>query len=102
MAKPKPIPAPKALLRLMQGNLRFAKSRSTGLLAVHQNARKLMLKSRGPFAKNIAKKARALTASFIRKWNEQAVRAAEIERLQALERARLGERIPWADSRWYL
>jgi carbonic anhydrase len=50
MAKPKPIPAGKALLRLIQGNKRFVKNRSTGLLGVHRDVRKLMLKSRGPFA----------------------------------------------------
>ena len=50
MAKPKPIPAPKALLRLIQGNRRFVKNRSTGLLAVHRDVRKLMLKVRDPFA----------------------------------------------------
>jgi carbonic anhydrase len=50
MAIPKPVSAPKALLRLMTGNRRFIKTRSTGLLAVHRDARKLMLKSRGPFA----------------------------------------------------
>ena len=50
MSKPKPIPAPKALLRLMQGNKRFVKNRSTGILAVNRDSRKLMLKSRGPFA----------------------------------------------------
>jgi carbonic anhydrase len=46
----KPIPAGNALLRLMQGNKRFVKNRSTGLLGVHRDVRKLMLKSRGPFA----------------------------------------------------
>ncbi len=50
MAKPKPIPASKALLRLIQGNKRFVKNRSTGILAVHKNSRNLMIKSRGPFA----------------------------------------------------
>ncbi len=50
MAKPKPIPAAKALLRLVQGNRRFVKNRSTGLLSVHRDVRKLLLKSRGPFA----------------------------------------------------
>lgn len=50
MAKIKPIPAPKALLRLLQGNRRFMKNRRTGQLAVHRDSRKLMLKSRGPFA----------------------------------------------------
>lgn len=50
MSKPKPIPAQKALLRLMQGNKRFVKNRNTGLLAVHRDIRKLMIKSRGPFA----------------------------------------------------
>jgi len=50
MAKIKPIPAPKALDRLTQGNKRFVKNRSTGLLAVHRDVRKLLLKSRGPFA----------------------------------------------------
>ena len=50
MAKLKPIPATKALLRLIQGNKRFAKNRRTGLLAVHRDIRKLMIKSRGPFA----------------------------------------------------
>jgi carbonic anhydrase len=34
----------------MHGNKRFAKARSTGLVATHRDARKLMLKSRGPFA----------------------------------------------------
>lgn len=50
MSKPKSILAPKALLRLIQGNKRFVKNRSTGLLGVHRDVRKLMLKSRGPFA----------------------------------------------------
>jgi len=50
MSKPRPIPAPQALLRLMQGNIRFHKNRSTGLMAIRRDARKLMLKSRGPFA----------------------------------------------------
>src|SRR5271154_4067526 len=50
MAKAKPIPASKALLRLIQGNKRFAKNRRTGILAVHRDVRKLLLKSRGPFA----------------------------------------------------
>jgi carbonic anhydrase len=50
MAKAKPIPASKALIRLVQGNKRFVKNRRTGLLAVHRDIRKLMLKSRGPFA----------------------------------------------------
>jgi len=44
------ISASKALLRLMTGNKRFVKNRSTGLLAVHRDVRKLMIKSRGPFA----------------------------------------------------
>ena len=50
MGKPKPIPAAKALLRLTQGNRRFVKNRSTGLLGVHRDVRKLLLKPRGPFA----------------------------------------------------
>ena len=50
MAKPKPIPAAKALLRLTQGNKRFVKNRRTGSLAVHRDVRNLMIKSRGPFA----------------------------------------------------
>ena len=50
MAKPKSIPAPKALERLVQGNKRFAKNRDAGSLAVHQDPRRLRLKSRGPFA----------------------------------------------------
>ena len=50
MTKPKPIPATKALARLMQGNKRFVKNRRTGILAVHRDVRRLMLKSRGPFA----------------------------------------------------
>ena len=50
MAKPKPIPAAKALLRLTQGNKRFIKNRRTGSLAVHRDVRNLMIKSRGPFA----------------------------------------------------
>src|ERR1700733_3853592 len=50
MAKPKPIQAPKALLRLRQGNKRFIKNRSTGLLSVHRDVRKLLIKPRGPFA----------------------------------------------------
>jgi carbonic anhydrase len=50
MRKPNPIPASKALLRLIQGNKRFVKNRSTGQLAIPQDARRLMLKSRGPFA----------------------------------------------------
>lgn len=50
MAQIKPIPAAKALLRLEQGNRRFVKNRSSGLLGVHRDLRKLMIKSRGPFA----------------------------------------------------
>jgi carbonic anhydrase len=50
MRKPKPIPASSALLRLIQGNKRFVKNRSTGLLAIHRDTRRLKLKSRGPFA----------------------------------------------------
>src|SRR5580698_1167980 len=50
MSKPKVISAKTALNRLMQGNRRFVKNRSTGLLGVHRDIRKLMLKSRGPFA----------------------------------------------------
>jgi len=50
MTKPKPIPAAKALKRLVDGNRRFAKNRRTGLLAVRRDVRHLMLKSRGPFA----------------------------------------------------
>ena len=50
MAKSKAVPAHKALLRLIQGNKRFVKNRNTGILAGNQNIRKLMLKSRGPFA----------------------------------------------------
>jgi carbonic anhydrase len=50
MSKPKPISATQALLRLVQGNRRFVKNRRSGLLSVHRDMRKLMLKSRGPFA----------------------------------------------------
>jgi carbonic anhydrase len=50
MAKSKSIPPTAALLRLMQGNLRFVKNRHTGVLGAHRDLRKLMLKSRGPFA----------------------------------------------------
>ena len=50
MAKIKPIPAAKAMLRLIQGNKRFVKNRSTALLGVHRDVRKLKLKSRDPFA----------------------------------------------------
>lgn len=50
MPKIKPIPAYKALARLVQGNKRFVRHRSTGLLAVHRDVRNLMIKSRGPFA----------------------------------------------------
>jgi carbonic anhydrase len=50
MAKPKPIPAPKALLRLIQGNKRFVKNRGSGSQATNRDSRKLLLKSRGPFA----------------------------------------------------
>src|SRR5271170_928776 len=50
MAKANSIPASRALLRLIEGNARFIKNRRTGLLAVHRDVRKLMLKSRGPFA----------------------------------------------------
>ncbi|MFL5813944.1 MAG: carbonic anhydrase [Bdellovibrionia bacterium] len=50
MRTPKPIPASKALLRLIQGNKRFVKNRSLGQLAIPQDARRLLLKSRGPFA----------------------------------------------------
>jgi carbonic anhydrase len=44
------ITAPKALARLRQGNKRFVKNRSSGISSVHRDARKLMLKPRGPFA----------------------------------------------------
>ena len=50
MAKSKSISATQALQRLMLGNKRFVKNRSTGLLGVHRDIRKLMIKSRGPFA----------------------------------------------------
>src|SRR3984957_12159566 len=50
MATSKLIPASKALDLLIQGNKRFVRNRSTGLLAVHRDARRLMIKSRGPFA----------------------------------------------------
>lgn len=50
MANPKSIPAARALLRLIQGNLRFVKQRSTGAIALRRSSRRLMLKSRGPFA----------------------------------------------------
>jgi carbonic anhydrase len=50
MAKPKPIPAPKALLRLIQGNKRFIKNRGTGSQAISHDSRKLQIKSRGPIA----------------------------------------------------
>lgn len=50
MAKPRPIPASKALLRLIQGNKRFVKNRSSAHLTAQRNNRKLRLKSRGPFA----------------------------------------------------
>src|ERR1700722_17003456 len=50
MTKLKPIPAPKALLRLIQGNKRFVKNRGTGSQAIGRDSRKLQLKSRGPFA----------------------------------------------------
>ena len=50
MAKQKVIPAIDALHRLIQGNKRFVKNRKTGLGAVDRDSRKLMLKSRGPFA----------------------------------------------------
>jgi carbonic anhydrase len=50
MAKRIEITASKALARLEQGNKRFVKNRRTGVSAVHRDARKLMLKPRGPFA----------------------------------------------------
>jgi carbonic anhydrase len=50
MAKIRPIPAATAISRLIQGNKRFVKNRTTGLLAINRNSKKLMLKSRGPFA----------------------------------------------------
>jgi carbonic anhydrase len=50
MAKPKPIPASKALLRLIQGNKRFVRNRGTGSQAIKRDSRKLQIKSRGPFA----------------------------------------------------
>jgi carbonic anhydrase len=50
MAKAKPIPANKALLRLLQGNKRFVRNRRKGALVVQQDPRRLKLKSRGPFA----------------------------------------------------
>ncbi len=50
MPKSNVITATKALKRLREGNRRFAKNRRTGLLDGEQDIRKLMLKSRGPFA----------------------------------------------------
>jgi carbonic anhydrase len=50
MANSKSITATQALQRLKLGNKRFVKNRSTGLLGVHRDIRKLMIKSRGPFA----------------------------------------------------
>jgi carbonic anhydrase len=50
MAKSKTIPAIQALMRLSLGNKRFMKNRSTGILGGRRDIRKLMLKSRGPFA----------------------------------------------------
>ncbi len=51
MAKLKPIPASKALLRLMQGNRRFIKNRTGKHLAVNSSIRKLVAKkTRGPVA----------------------------------------------------
>jgi carbonic anhydrase len=50
MAKSKPIPASKALLRLIHGNKRFVKNRGKGSQATKRDSRKLQLKSRGPFA----------------------------------------------------
>lgn len=51
MAKQKPIPASTALVRLVKGNKRFVKNRTTGSLATgKRDLRKLMLKSRGPIA----------------------------------------------------
>lgn len=50
MGKIQTIPADKALDRLNQGNKRFVRNRIKGNRAVHRDSRKLMLKSRGPFA----------------------------------------------------
>jgi carbonic anhydrase len=51
MAKPKPIPASKSLVRLIQGNKRFIKNRSGKHLAVNSSIRKLVAKkTRGPLA----------------------------------------------------
>lgn len=50
MAKQKPTSATSALLRLVRGNRRFVKNRTTGALTGKRDIRKLMLKSRGPFA----------------------------------------------------
>ena len=51
----------------------------------------------------VARRGGMALVSFAQKWKEQAARAAEIERLRAMERARLGERISWAnEQRWYL
>lgn len=48
--RPRKIPAEQALKRLIDGNRRFVRNRGTGLLAVHKDTRRLMIKSRGPFA----------------------------------------------------
>jgi carbonic anhydrase len=50
MAKEKPIPAVKALLKLIQGNKRFVRNRHKKTLPVSRDSKKLMLKHRGPFA----------------------------------------------------
>lgn len=50
MAKPTPIPANEALLRLIQGNIRFVRNRSMGTMTPEKDSSRLMLKSRPPFA----------------------------------------------------
>jgi carbonic anhydrase len=46
----KPIPAPRALARLIQGNKRFLRSRRTGRIPVRNDEGWLKVKARGPFA----------------------------------------------------
>ena len=46
----KPIPAQKALLRLIQGNQRFVRKRRTGKSRAQNDSSWLMVKPRGPFA----------------------------------------------------
>jgi hypothetical protein len=45
---------------------------------------------------------RSVMADWIRKWNEQAARAVEIERMRTMDRMRMNERFWWVERRWFL